>query len=225
MTASGLWRGRPRRELILCTDPCHSRRRCPLVGRRKVAQDEWDARCTCPGAESSRRTFERSAEKRRETAAIFAAVDLSDHPDAETIERRLGDAFRAHGEQPPGSLTGMSRMIAAGTGLRGTRTPRLLWLGARAVGRAVRWAWQPDDDGDDRRSLRGFYGGLGALVGIAVLLTTAAARASGWRRLPWAVAALLVWVFTARTIAIGVLLTIVVRAKGGPAGTVRAADG
>jgi hypothetical protein len=53
-------------------------------------------------------------------AAIVADVDTSDHPDAEAIEERLRDVFLAHGHQPPRSLTGTSRVMAAGAGRRGT---------------------------------------------------------------------------------------------------------
>jgi hypothetical protein len=190
-----------------------------LAGRRKATRDEWAARCTCPGADAPRRYFDRAEAKRGEVAAIFADVDLSDQPDAETIERRLGAAFQAHGEQPPRQLTGLSQLVAAGTGRRGTRTARFLGLGTRAVARGVRWAWQPDAGADakDRRALRAMYASFAALVGIAVLLTSGAVRASGWRRLPWAVTALLVWLFTGRSVALGALVTTAVRtAKSGP---------
>jgi hypothetical protein len=72
--------------------------------------------------------------------AIFADVDLSDQPDAETIERRLGAAFQAHGEESPLRLTGISQLAAAGTGRRGTWIARFLGLGTRALARGVRWA-------------------------------------------------------------------------------------
>jgi len=147
-------------------------------------------------------------------AAILADVDLSDHPDAGTVERRLRNAFLAHGTRPP-HLTGMSRVMAAGTGPRGTRSPRLLWLGARAIARAVRWARQPGSDADDRRSLRRMYAADGGLIALGVLLTAAAVRASGWRRLPWAATALLTWLFTTRIVAIGALVTSVVRMTTG----------
>jgi hypothetical protein len=152
-------------------------------------------------------------------AAVFADVDLSDQPDAATIERRLRAAFQAHGEEPPLRLTGISQLVAAGTGRRGTRTARFLGLGTRALARGVRWAWQPDAGSDtkDRRALRAMYTSFTALIGIAVLLTSGAVRASGWRRLPWAVTALLVWLFTGRSLALGVLVTTAVRgAKSGP---------
>jgi hypothetical protein len=221
MRVRGLWRLRPRREVVLCNDRCHSRRHCPLAGRRKAVREEWTARCTCPGADASRRTFDRADARRGELAAIFADVDLSDRPDAETIERRLRAAFQAHGEQLPRGVTGMSRAIAAaGTRQPAIRSARFLGLGARALARGVRWAWQPDADADadakDRRALRGLYVAYGALIGIAVLLTTGAVRASGWRRLPWAVTALLMWLFTTRTVAIGALVTTVVRTEKGP---------
>jgi hypothetical protein len=200
----------------LCNDPCHRGRHCPLAGRRKAARDEWTARCTCPGADVSRRSFERAEAKRGETAAILADVDLSDHPDAETIERRLRTAFEAHGEQLPRNLTGISRVVAAGTGRRGTRSARLLGLGVRAAARGVRWAWQPGADAKDRRALRHMYVSFGAPIGIAILLTAGAARASGWRRLPWAVIALLMWLFTTRSVAIGALVATVVRTENRP---------
>lgn len=214
MAVAGSWRLRPRPEVILCNDPCHGGHGCPLTGQRKTARDEWDVRCTCPGAAASRRAFERSEGRRREMAAILADVDLSDHPDAGTVELRLRNAFLAHGTQPP-NLTGMSRVMAAGTGPRGTRSPRLLWLGVRATARAVRWAVQPgtDADADDRRSLRRMYAADGGLIALGVLLTAAAIRASGWRRLPWAATALLTWLFTTRIVAIGALVTSVVRVR------------
>jgi hypothetical protein len=213
MRVRGLWRLRPSQEVILCNDLCHTRRHCPLAGRRKAARDEWAARCTCPGADASRRSFDRAEARRGELAAIFADVDLSDHPDAETVERRLRDAFQTHGEQLPRGLTGMSRAVAAATGRRGTRSARLLGLGARSVAGGVRWLWQPDADTKDRRALRDMYVSFGALIGIAVLLTTGAVRASGWKRLPWAVMALLTWLFTTRSVAIGALVTTVVRTE------------
>jgi hypothetical protein len=148
-------------------------------------------------------------------AAIFADVDLSDHPDAETIERRLRAALQAHGEQLPRGMTAMSRAIAvAGTRQPAIRSARFLGLGAGALASGVRWAWRPGADADadakDRRALRGFYVAYGGLIGIAVLLTTGAIRASGWRRLPWAIAASLMWLFTTRSVAIGTLVTAVV---------------
>jgi hypothetical protein len=138
MRVRELWRLRPRQEVILCSDPCHSRRHCPLAGGRKAARDEWTARCSCPGADASRRSFERSGAKRRELAAVFADVDLSDHPDAETVERRLRDVFQAHGEQLPPGLTGVSRAVAAGTGPFAVRpAARSSAEGACAPGRDV----------------------------------------------------------------------------------------
>jgi hypothetical protein len=114
MRVAGLWRLRPRPEVVLCNDPWHRSRNCPLVGRRKAAQDVWSADCTYPGAEDSRRSFARSHERRREMDAVMADVDLADHPNAETVERRLRDALVAHGKQPPPGLPGMSRLEPPG---------------------------------------------------------------------------------------------------------------
>lgn len=217
MRVGGLWRFRPRPEVVLCNDPWHGRRQCPLAGRRKAARDVWSAHCTCPGAEASRRSFARSGERRREMDAVVADVDLADHPNAETIQRRLQDALLAHGKQSPPGLPGLSRVVAAGTGPRGTRLARSFWLALGAGARAVRWAWQPGANAADRRSFRGMYAFLGTLIGIDVLLTTAAVRSTGWRRLPWAATALLGWLSTSRIIAVGALAATVVRAVEGAA--------
>jgi hypothetical protein len=148
-------------------------------------------------------------------AAVAADIDLSDRPDAGTIELRLRSAFHARGEPVPPILPGISRLVAAGTGARGTRSARLLWLGTHTAAGAVRWAWRPGPDAgtEDRRSLRGLCAGSAALAGIAVLLTTAAVRTTGWRRLPWAGTALLAWLSTGRAVALGALMTTVIRAK------------
>lgn len=217
MRVAGLWLFRPRPEVVLCNDPWHRSRHCPLVGRRKAAQDVWSADCTCPGAEASRRSFARSHERRREMDAVMADVDLADHPNAEKVERRLRDAVAAHGQQPTPGLPGMSRVVAAATGPRGTRLARSLWLAVRAAACAVRRAWQPGASAEDQRFFRGMYASLGALVGMDVLLTTLAVRSTGWRRLPWAAAALLGWLFTSRTVAVGALVATVVRTVEGAA--------
>lgn len=212
MKVIGIWRGRPRPEVILCADPWHGRQHCPLAGRRAAPRDEWDVRCICPGAEVSRQSFERSEQRRREVAAVMADVDFSDHPDADTVERRLRDAFARHGQEPPPQLIGMSQIMAAARGRRGMRSARLLGLGVGAVARSVGWAWQPaGDDVENRRSLRRMYMSFGVLVGIAGLLTAVAARTSGWRRLPWAVIALTVWLSTLRAIAVGTFVTALAR--------------
>lgn len=195
------------------------------VDRRQRATS--GLRCTCPGADTPRRSFDRAEAKRGELAAVFADVDLSDHPDAETTERRLRAAFQAHGEQLPRHLTGLSELVAAAGGRRGSRSARFLGLGARSLAGGVRWAWQPGADADakDRRAFRDMYMSFGAFIGIAILLTTVAFRASGWRRLPWAVIALLMWLFITWSVAIGVLVATVAaggkdaRHMGGPAGS------
>jgi hypothetical protein len=112
----------------------------------------------------------------------------------------------------------MSEVMAARNGRRGTRSARLLWLGARAGARAIRWAWLPGAhvDANDRRTLRGLHTAFGALIGVTVLLTVATVRTSGWRRLPWAETALLFGLFTTRMITVGIVVGTVVRAvKGG----------
>jgi hypothetical protein len=211
-------RCRPRPEVVFCDDPCHGDRGCPLAGRRKADRDEWSARCTCPGAEDSRQSFDRAAERRRDMAALVADVDLADRPDAGTIESRLIAASRARGEEPPPGLGALSAILAARSGRRGTRSVRLLGLGAGVVGRAVRWAWQYGTEGDpEHQSLRPVVAGSAALLGVAALLTGGAVRNSGWRRVAWATAAVPVWLCTARVIALGVLVaTLMRRAESAP---------
>ena len=195
------------------------------VDRRQRATS--GLRCTCPGADTPRRSFDRAEAKRGELAAVFADVDLSDHPDAETTERRLRAAFQAHGEQLPRHLTGLSELVAAAGGRRGSRSARFLGLDARSLAGGVRWRGSLAPT-PTRRT-----GGPSATctcrsersLASAILLTTVAFRASGWRRLPWAVIALLMWLFITWSVAIGVLVATVAaggkdaRHMGGPAGS------
>ena len=203
--------------VILCQDACHRHRGRSLADRRKVGRDAWDARCTCPGADTARRSSAtvaaQVAEQRREWDAIFDSVDLADHPDADTIERRLRDAFLAHGQQPLPDLSRTARIMAALAARPGTRYARLAWLGARGVAGAIRWAWQPGTQADAavRRDLRANYTFYGALVCLAAVVSAGAVRTSGWRRLAWTVTALSAWLLAARFIALGVVVTTMVR--------------
>jgi len=61
------------------------------------------------------------------------------------------------------------------------------------------------------------YGFLGGLISIDVLLTAAAVRSTGSRRLPWAATALLGWFSTSWTIAVGALAAPVVPTVEGAA--------
>jgi hypothetical protein len=95
----------------------------------------------------------------------------------------------------------------------GTRYARLAWLGARGVAGAIRWAWQPGTQADAavRRDLRANYTFYGALVCLAAVVSAGAVRTSGWRRLAWTVTALSAWLLAARFIALGVVVTTMVR--------------
>lgn len=187
LTARGSWRLRPQLQLIVCNDPCHSRRHCPVADQTTASQDAWSARCTCPGAEASRRSFERSAENRRRRAAVFADVDLTDQPNAATIERRLADAFLAHGEQPPRGLAGMSEVMAA-------RRPRR--------------CQRPTDPPRPAHGRRGAHRRHGPAHGRRRPDIRVAAAAVGS-------AALLFGLFTTRMITVGIVVGTVVRAVKG----------
>lgn len=214
----GLWRGRPRLVVALCGDSCHDRRRCPLVGRRKVARDQWRAECTCPGADQARRSLEQAQAQRRDMAAVLADVDRSDHPDVETVERRLSDALAAHDRQPPFALTSMARVLAAQGRPGRDRWAHWLRWGAGVAGRTVRWAWQLDTwtSGHGQRLSRrpGFF--LSGLVGAAALLAAGAARAHGWRRVPWTGGALLTALAAAWFTTVGTVIRSQVQTAGNP---------
>lgn len=111
------------------------------------------------------------------------------------IETRLRALYLRRGEPPPPGLAGWAKVAAAGTSQPGTRTPRLLGMGVGTVARTVWWAWRPTDGAkeDNRAQARRMYRGVGVLALIAALLTTAAVRSSGWRRVFSAVGAVLAW--------------------------------
>ena len=177
------WRRRPAAQMPLCSCPCHAG--CPLAAEPAVSREEWIERCRCPGAAVVKASFARADDRRRELNRIVGDVDFSDHPDAVEIEARLRAVFAEHGEQAPPGLTGWSRIIAAGKARRGTRAPRLLALGARAVGSTVRWSHEPASTGRDaqnRTQFRAGYRAVGVVAAVAMGLTVAAVVASGWRR-------------------------------------------
>ena len=104
-------------------------------------------------------------------------------------------------------------IVAASQARRGTRTPRLLGMGVRAVRRNVWWAWQPVNgtESDNRAETRKLFRGIGVLALIAALLTAAALRSSGWRRLASAGGATLAWLGTVWLTALGTAVTEIAR--------------
>jgi hypothetical protein len=212
----GIWRGRPVPETFLCDCDCHAG--CPLAGRRTVPQDTWDQQCRCAGAVPARTSMARAESSRQEMSGIWADVDLTDHPRAEEVERRLRAAYAAHGKPlPPFGLTTGSRIIAASTARRGTRRLRLLGLGGRAVARAVRWSREPATGAGahNRSELRRMYRTAGVLAGAAALLSGLAVASSGWRRLPCAVLAALSGAAAAWTAAVTTAVAQVARLEAG----------
>jgi hypothetical protein len=184
------WRRRLEAELVVCRCPCHAD--CPLSVDRAVLREVWAATCTCPGAAAPRASFER----RREMSRFVGEVDFTDHPDAEEIETRLRAVFEENGEAPPPGMTTWSRLIAAGSGPRGTRLPRVLAMGGQAIAHAVRWSHEPALSGQDahsREQMRSAYRAIGAVVGVAMALTVAAVASTGWRRVLWSLVATVAW--------------------------------
>lgn len=209
------WRPRPRAEHVvtLCVCDCHAG--CPLAALSTVLRETWQRECTCPGAGPVREQQERADERRREMADVLADLRYERLP-ADEIETRLRALYVRRGERTPPGLAGWAEVVAAGTARRGTRTARLVAMGVGAVARTVRWAWSAADgaDGDDRALVRTIYRGIGVAAVIAALLTTAAARSSGWRRLGPAVGAVLAWSATLWVTALGTWAARVVQVAG-----------
>jgi hypothetical protein len=146
---------------------------------------------------------------------MIGDVDFSDHPDAEEIETRLGAVFAEHGMPPPPGLTGWSRVIASGAAPRGTRLPRLLGMGARAVAGTVRWSKAPassDQDAQHRTQTRSGYRAAGAVAAVAMALTVAAVASTGWRRLLWSVVATVAWLTSGWAVSLVTAVAAIVRA-------------
>jgi hypothetical protein len=146
--------------------------------------------------------------------------------DAGEIESRLRAVFLTRGESPPPGLRAGSRLVTAATGRRGTRTARLLWMGARAVVGSVRWAWQPAggnaDTENNRAESRKGYRSVGVIAATAAITTVAAHQATGRGRLLWTFGAVLTWLATAWAGALVTAVTQLARAgeepRSGPAG-------
>jgi hypothetical protein len=213
-----LWRVRSpdARTEVLCLCSCHAG--CPLADQRTATDDAWRGHCTCPGSERVKARLAHSEEQRRQVADVVAEVRREIHDerlqDADEIERRLRARYVDRGLVLPPGLPTVARVAAASEAPRGTRTPRLLWMGARAVARTVRWAWQPDAEPGttDRRSIREMYRGTGVTATLGATLAVLAVRSSGRRRLLAGLGAALALLSTGWTIAIGTALGQFVRA-------------
>ena len=199
---------------VLCLCSCHDG--CPLAGRGAVPRGVWALQCTCPGADPVRARQEQADRRRRDVAEVMEGVQREGLLAADEIETRLRAAYLRHGEDLPPGLRGWAKVAAAGTARPGTRTPRLVWLGVRAVARSVAWAWEPVGGAtvDDRKEARTLYRAAAGLSLTSALLTGAAARASGSRRAGAGVLAALGWLATLATTALGTLVVQLVRTAG-----------
>jgi len=204
-------RGRADHAYSVCVCGCHAG--CPLVGRGAVAQAVWEQQCTCAAAGPVRERLQRQDERRREFVGVFTDARHEGHLPAEEIESRLRAVFLDRGEDPPPGLRGWAEVVAAGTARRGTRTPRVLWLGVRAVAGTIRWAWQPAGSAAEggRAGARALYRTAATLALISALLTGAAARASGGRRAGVGVGATLAWSATLGITSVGTAVLHLVR--------------
>jgi hypothetical protein len=210
MDAGRPWRPRPQSQwtVALCDCDCHAG--CPLGGRPSAARDRWREACRCPGSVAVKERMARSEEQQRRTAEVMADVDVTDHPSAEEVERRIRAAYLAHDQPlPPVGLTAVSRLASAVTARRGTRRLRLLALGGGALARAVRWSREPavGPDAHNREELRRMFRAAGVLAGLSGLLTGAGVATHGWRRVPWVLLAAVSGLAAAWTAAIATGLT------------------
>ena len=172
-----------------------------------MARETWGQQCVCPGAGIVREQQARAEELRLGVADVMAEVRRTEHPSPEEIEAKISALYLRHGEPPPPGLTGWARIPAASTARRGTRRPRLLALGIRAVARTIRWAWQPGGaDAGNRAETRKLYRSMGVLSLIAALLTATAVRSSGGRRLSAAVGATVLWLATVWGVTLGTVV-------------------
>ena len=139
-------------------------------------------------------------ELKQDVAGMAAEMRSSGPWDAEEVERRLRDVYRSHGEVAPPGLNGWSRLVAAATARKGTRTPRLLWMSARGIVGVVKWAWRPAGSDaqteHNRAEARAGFRSVGAMAAVATTATLAASNASGRPRRLWAAAAALMWLAT-----------------------------
>jgi hypothetical protein len=208
-----LWRrgGGSEHVLTLCVCDCHAA--CPLAGQGAVVHDVWRQQCACPGAERVRERVERSADRRREVADVVAEARREGGLTSDQIETRLRAVFLRRGEPPPLRLASWAEVTAAATGRPGTRTPRLVWMGVRAVAGTVRWAFQPGNGAEahNRAETRSVYRSVGVVALAAVLLTAVARRTSGWRRLASTVAATIAWLTALWAVTIGTVVARIAR--------------
>lgn len=176
-------------------------------------REAWRQRCACPGAGPVQQQQQRAEERRHELADVLAGLRHEGQLSADEIEMRLRAVFLHRGEHPPPGLTGWARVVAASTTRRGTRTPRLLGMGVRALARSVWRAWQPENGAEveNRAETRKLYRGISVAALIATLLTATALRSSGWRRLSAAGGAALAWLATIWAMAIGTFVAGIAR--------------
>lgn len=145
--------GRNRQEMaLLCNCSCHAS--CPMGPAGEVASDEWTTRCTCSGSDDLRdieaQVRADSEVRKAMDAEVLRDVKIEPGQSAEDIQQQILAAYQAHGYEPPSDFSRWSRLIAAGTARRGTRTVRLLIETVSGLRAARRW-WvdQRDDSADD----------------------------------------------------------------------------
>jgi hypothetical protein len=115
-------------------------------------------------------------EHRARMAEVMQGVDIGEGKPADQIQADILAAYAARGYEPPTDFSWWSRVLAAGTGRRGTRTVRLAAEAARGLGAArERLADASTTDSlsetdrlHNEKELRGMRRGVGVFVALAV---------------------------------------------------------
>jgi hypothetical protein len=190
---------------LLCNCRCHSM--CPIGNQSEVADEEWLQGCTCLGSNSPReialRVKKEADLRQSQLEEVLRDIDIGQGKPATQIQREILAGYEDKGYEAPSDFSRVSRFVAAGTGRRGTRTPRLLIEMAESLRAAGRWAEGsaiPDDNGQrNEKELGRIRRSAGAFTALAASAAVGAYFTRGFIRIGFAVlstllAALGAWV-------------------------------
>jgi hypothetical protein len=187
----------------LCGCGCHST--CAVGGQSEVAEEEWLQGCTCPGGDSSREIARRVHHeldlRKSQQAEVFRDIDIGHGKSAGQIQHEILAAYQNRGYEAPTDFSRISRLIAAGTARRGTRTARSLNEIVGSIGAARRWAEDssiPEYNRlDNRNELRRMFRSAGILTTLAASAAFGAYFTRGFVRLGLIVLSILLSVMAA----------------------------
>jgi hypothetical protein len=88
------------RYVTLCPCPCHAS--CPLAGKDRLPEAEWQAQCECPAAaeekiESAARHEQFVTDKENKRVAFQEALEASEGVDDGELEELVRAAYQRHG--------------------------------------------------------------------------------------------------------------------------------